>query len=183
MLQLITPEYQKLNEDFHVECSTYGAGANKWAENIVNIIKTANVRTVLDYGCGKGVLRPLVKEIVQSYINYDICVPEFSERPKGVFDLVLCLDVMEHVEPMFTDNVLCDIFDYTGKLALFNIATKPSVKNLPDGRNTHINLRSEREWLVMLQKYFNFINVNLVNGTSYSAINYFGSTIKVSSGV
>lgn len=181
MLKLISDEYRDLNKTFHDECETYGANY-KWGEPLAGVILNLKVNSCLDYGCGKGVLRTLLSDNVKQFINYDPCMESFSKRPEGTFDLVVCLDVMEHVESQYTDNVLNDIFNYADKYVMFNIATSKSIKTLPDGRNTHINLRSNREWLNLLQKYFNFISVSTVSVPGYTAINYLGSSLKIMEG-
>lgn len=176
--QLITEKYKQLNEQLHKENPEYGSNAQRWVTIISEIIKIHKVKTILDYGCGKGGLKIAIGDMVRTYVNYDPCIAEFNVIPTGKFDLIVCVDVMEHIEEECTDNVLNDIFNYAGKLVFFNIASQPAKKKFSDGTNTHINLKSEREWLRILQKWFNFINVQQINANSYSAINYFGSSIK-----
>lgn len=177
-MQLISDEYKQLNKKFHHDCEKYGVGGPRWSEAISNIVRTYKIKTILDYGCGKGTLRPLIKDMVKTYENYDPCIEEFSVCPHDTFDLVICMDVMEHVELRFTDNILSHIFRCSGKFVFFNIATSLASKTLPDGRNTHINIMPEREWLQKLERWFNFINVNRIVSENYSAINYFGTSIK-----
>lgn len=69
-------------------------------------------------------------------------------------DFVLCADVMEHVEPEYTENVLDHIARLVGRVAFFSISLVPAKKLLPDGRNAHINLRTPEYWLTQLRKRF-----------------------------
>ncbi len=59
--------------------------------------------TLLDYGSGEGVLCDLLKRSRTNYIvgNYDPQVKRFSELPRGKFDIVMCIEVLEHLEDVY----------------------------------------------------------------------------------
>ena len=59
---------------------------------------------LLDYGSGEGVLCDLLKRSNKTkYIvgNYDPQVKRFSELPRGKFDIVMCIEVLEHLKDVY----------------------------------------------------------------------------------
>ena len=171
---MYTDSYKLLQEQYHIACPEYGCSSSKWATSIIDLAKQFGIKTILDYGCGKGLLRTLGDSY--DVTLFDPFVEEFKQRPKDNYQLVICTDVMEHTEPQFTNEIISDIFYYSNYLVFFNIAVTPAVKTLPDGRNTHINLKSINEWTKILLKYFNLINVSKQfneKGT-YEALNFLG---------
>jgi len=146
-MALISQEYQKLNERFHVEREDYGTSGRHYADRVMTLaakLSETGPATILDYGCGKATL---CESLPQFRVhNYDPCIPEYAARPESAYDLVVCTDVMEHVEPASTVEVLADIASYAARAIFFQIATRPAKKELPDGRNAHINLAENIEW-------------------------------------
>lgn len=90
--------------------------------------------TLLDYGCGKGeflnALRQL--DLFADLAGYDPGVPGFATRPDRQYDIVLCLDVLDTVEPRYLDAVIEDVTRCTADTALFDCLTRPK----PGGRLT-----------------------------------------------
>ncbi len=56
-----------------------------------------------------------------------------KDLPPEPADLVVCTDVLEHIEPDCLDDVLSDLARLTKKVLLVNISTRPAVKVLADG--------------------------------------------------
>ena len=69
-------------------------------------------------------------------------------------DLVCCIDVLEHVEPIHLKAVLQDLSRITKKVGLFTIHTGPAVKHLSDGRNAHLIQKPASWWLPQLCEHF-----------------------------
>jgi 2-polyprenyl-3-methyl-5-hydroxy-6-metoxy-1,4-benzoquinol methylase len=175
----ISEEYKLLNQQLHKEREDYGVSGHKYANHIIDMEKHAGIKTVLDYGCGKGTLRSALigKGSKLEITNYDPCIPEHSTKPTGKFDIVVCTDVIEHIEPEFTDDVLYDIHDYAEKFVVLAISTVPAQKKLPDGRNTHINLRGPNFWARHLINFFQFQQIQLMpspDGQSAHGIYFLG---------
>ena len=78
--------------------------------------------------------------------HYDPAIPEWS-APPAPSDFVVCIDVLEHVEPEFIDNVLDDLARLTLKIGFFTVTTVPAKKTLPDGRNAHLIQMPPGWWL------------------------------------
>lgn len=116
------------------------------------IFNRFNIKTVLDYGCGKG-FQYLFDKIhkawnLDSVCLYDIGVLEFSIKPEKnkKFDAVLCLDVMEHIREDHLDYYLRDIFSYAKDLVVFSISCRPAKKSLPNGENAHLTVKPVEWW-------------------------------------
>ena len=114
-------------------------------------------KSFLDYGTGKGKLLEYIKENTNNPISikgYDPAVQEFSEKPQGNYDIVTCLDVLEHVELNSIDNVLAEIASLTNNFCYLVIDLQPAVKTLEDGRNAHILLAPPDWWHNKISCYF-----------------------------
>ena len=115
--------------------------------------------SVLDYGCGKGLIVESLRKKFQvndMQINgYDPCVEAFS-RPAKASDVLICTDVLEHIEPDTINNVLKHIGNLTEHICFLVIDLMPAVKTLPDGRNAHILLRPTGWWLDKLSEQYLF---------------------------
>lgn len=155
MIELYTTEYAALQSRFHVERPDYGVSGHHYADQILAMANSMQTRDILDYGCGKCTLQKALPFAIQ---NYDPFIPEFSRGPKPA-DIVVCTDVMEHVEDHCILNVLYDIAQLTRKAAFFQIATTPAKKILPDGRNAHISLHDLNWWLRALMAHFDIKSV------------------------
>lgn len=150
-LETITPAYLELNRELHAR-GHYGAGSFRWAELVSNLRDETESETVLDYGCGQGTLRLALGN--PSWLReYDPAVPGRDSEP-GRADLVVCTDVLEHIEPELIDNVLAHLADLALRAVFLNIALKPAIKVLADGRNAHILLRPVEWWREKLEKFF-----------------------------
>lgn len=147
---LISAEYRELNAKLHQENPLYGIGGAKHAKTVLNLCESLKSTSVLDYGAGK---MQLARELPFPIWSYDPAFPEISASPRPA-DLVVCTDVLEHVEPDKLGWVLKDIARCTQKLAFFVIHTGPSSKVLSDGRNTHLIQRDKKFWHKILKKFF-----------------------------
>jgi hypothetical protein len=99
--------------------------------------------TVLDYGCGEGSFKKaLAPHRVQ---EYDPGIRGKDILPKPC-DLVVCTDVMEHVEPKALMRVIDHIFRLTGYIAYIVVATRPANAVLPGGRNAHLIIENAEWW-------------------------------------
>ena len=153
---VILPEYAALNKQLHAESANYGANASARAVNVVEISRMNKFNIILDYGCGKGTLRPAVKKIAPDLkvLEFDPAIKGKDTIPSRRPDLVVVLDVMEHIEPDYLDSVLSTIRNLTPQAVLMTIATEAAQKTLPDGRNAHLIVQPTEWWLERLQTYF-----------------------------
>lgn len=138
--------YRQLLTTMHATTSWGNAGKSH-APEVEALASAIDAKTILDYGCGTGSLAPAMKPRRVSL--YDPGIPASSMMPKPC-ELVVCTDVLEHIEPEKLNNVMQHIFNLTGKAAYFVISTRPAKQFLPDGRNAHISLHDEAWWLAKL---------------------------------
>ncbi len=158
---LITPEYRAMQEQFHIDRPDYGVNAHRWADHILSMAKKLETRSILDYGCGKSTLQ---KAIPFPIAQYDPAMPEFSDPPEPA-DLVVCVDVLEHIEPVCLNDVLDDLKRVTKRLAFLEIATRPAKKFLPDGRNAHLIQENGNWWLALLLPRFQIESTQNMGGS------------------
>jgi hypothetical protein len=78
---------------------------------------------------------------------YDPAVTKYSELPDGEFDGVICTDVLEHIEEEDLDAVIKEIFSKANKFVYLGICNIPADSFLPDGRNSHVTLKSFNWWV------------------------------------
>ena len=138
----ISAGYREQNTRLHKTAGLYGASGQKNADEVHRLLKKYAAVDVLDYGCGKGMLREKMGKVVR---NYDPALNQFSSDPEPA-DIVVCADVMEHVEPEFMDAVMDHIASLAKKCAYFVISCAESKKTLPDGRNSHISIHPSAWW-------------------------------------
>ena len=127
---------------------------------IKRLIDQTGAKTILDYGCGKGKQyeRPITvgKETFPNLeafwgvevTKYDPGYPPFALLPSGVFDGVVCTDVLEHspnsllaAEEAWT---LCT--HKAVKFVFASISCREAIKTLPDGRNAHTAIEPPEWW-------------------------------------
>jgi hypothetical protein len=143
-----SPQYRALLIRMH-QSQSWGNAGKSHAPEVEALAAAIDAKTILDYGCGTNTLATamLPKRRVS---GYDPGTDRWM-MPKPC-ELVVCTDVLEHVEPEKLDCVLAHIFELTGKAAYFVISCRPAKAILPDGRNAHICLHEPDWWLAKLLK-------------------------------
>jgi len=137
-----------------------GEALAEYKHQIFNLIKENNIKTILDYGCGKAKFHSILfnnRKVPGSPMNisitsYDPAVAQFSNKPTGQYDLVLCIDVMEHVQEDKVDEVLKDIFTYSNKVFL-TITCYAAKQILTNGKNAHYTVKDPDWWKEKLKPY------------------------------
>lgn len=148
---LITPEYVKEQQRLH-EDPAYGSGSHRHAYLVAGIARLERCSTILDYGCGKGTIGNLLRDSGHKISEYDPGVPAKSARPQPA-ELVICLDVMEHIEPPCFDAVMDDLAKLSIKRLFVDIALKFTKSRwLSDGRNSHLIVNDEQWWQKEFEK-------------------------------
>lgn len=157
---MISDEYKKLNSALHKENAEYGSGsAIKYEKFVREVMEKTDSKTVLDYGCGKGKLKSVIGNCV---CNYDPAIEEWSGDPNPS-DLVVCTDVLEHVEPEFLNAVIEHIWALTIKVAFIVISCRAARKTLPDGRNAHLIVESPEWWEAVVSVKFSIFSKSVSN--------------------
>lgn len=148
--EVISKEYVDLNRQLHESNLFYGCGGDKYANVVLDLASGLKTNSILDYGCGKG---RLAESLPFPIWEYDPAVPGKDQPPRPA-DIVVCTDVLEHIEPEKLNFVLDDIARVMRKTGFFVIHQGPSSKTLPDGRNTHLIQKGATWWQAKLEKHF-----------------------------
>lgn len=148
--ELISAEYAGLNAELHRSNPLYGVGGARHAETVKKLAASLSTTSVLDYGCGKG---RLAHSLPYPIWEYDPAIPGKTASPRPA-DLVVCTDVLEHIEPEMLRFVLDDLRRCVVKMGYFVIHMGPASKTLPDGRNTHLIQQDASWWKHKLKKFF-----------------------------
>lgn len=149
---MISDSYKAQLSQLHREKEDFGTSAGMYVPIIRGIIKRYKPESLLDYGCGKAVLKDELG-ILGGYVGYDPSIEEYSAIPEPA-DLVCNLDVLEHVESEYVIPVLDDLKRVTKKVGFFAIHTGPALNHLPDGRNCHITQKPCECWLSLIIERF-----------------------------
>jgi hypothetical protein len=147
---LSTGIYRRQLHKLHTS-EKWGGDGKKHADTVIAFADELAAQTILDYGCGRGTLNKRINDPEYLYkprriMEYDPGVEGKTTLPKPA-DLVVCTDVLEHVEPDKVDAVLQHLFCLTGKGAYLTIATREARHVLPDGRNAHLTIQPAEWWM------------------------------------
>lgn len=147
-LDLISPKYRKLQKMLHGQPRGYGGRGDKWAGIVLQLALEYRATSILDYGCGEGTLaKALRSEAINGMrvSEYDPAIPGKDELPEPA-DLVVCTDVLEHIEKDRIDAVLAHLMELAQMAIFCVISTKHSNKVLADGRNAHLIIAPPKWW-------------------------------------
>ena len=158
-------EYDELIEEYkrlHTDTTMFpGKSVVKYAHHIRSIVRDNKCKTLLDYGCGKGYLyelnHPYAEEklgkTLQDFLNiskvtcYDPGVEKFSKLPDERSDLVIAVDVMEHIPAQDLEWVVDTILSYADKAVFFNVACCEALKIFSNGKNVHVTVEKPNWWV------------------------------------
>jgi hypothetical protein len=141
---LCSPGYRALLQDMHARQPWGGSGATHLS-TVLSFMDEIKPATTLDYGCGRKALANAMLPFGIRVQSYDPGIIGNEGIPK-LCDLVVCTDVLEHIEPDKLGNVLDHMFRVCLKAAYVVISTRPAKAILPDGRNAHICLHDPPWW-------------------------------------
>lgn len=140
-----------------------GLSVRDYACEIGMIIKGSNVKTMIDYGCGQayGHQKHRFANIwrLEPIKLFDPGYPEYSEKPTEPADMVICIDVLEHVPEELLEEVLDDINFLAKKIVFLTISTRPASKRTIDGKNAHLTVKPKEWWEEKLKRFTQFLVV------------------------
>lgn len=128
---------------------------------VIRCIAEYDIKTILDFGCGKGNVVVALKSQFPNLkvYGYDPGREGFDELPESV-DMLFSSDVLEHIEPELLDETLADLARRTNKVMYHSIACHPAKKSLPDGRNAHLIIESPKWWKRKLESVLSWKQYN-----------------------
>jgi hypothetical protein len=137
--QLISAEYQLQQQRLH-ENPNYGTTAQNFGSLVQHLVDNMGITHLLDYGAGHNMslLRTFKPKHKITYQAYDPGVPEMADAPIPA-QMVVCIDVLEHIEPAYLDNVL----DHLAKLTeLVGFSTAARLRRFFQTAETLTSLKS-----------------------------------------
>lgn len=149
---MISKEYRTLIQQKHRE-QRWGEGGHLWAPYLAYRLDELKLPyRVLDYGCGRGTLKTSLPSSADVR-EYDPGIPGKDAAPAPA-EVVICTDVLEHVEAEQLDSVLAHLARLVQRFGLFVICCRAAKEKLPDGRNAHLIVQPPLWWLAQLQRFF-----------------------------
>ena len=129
-----------------------GTSIINYIPKINQIIKDKDIKTILDYGCGKAKHHP--KE--WNAIKYDPAIQEYQNKPQDKYDLVISTDVLEHIPVDNIQQTINEIFSYSNKWVFVSVCCRKAEAILPNGYNAHATIESAKWWRDLFKPYKNY---------------------------
>jgi len=165
-MKTISEEYRQVLIQTHKKYKgTWGnSGLRLWSNAFLGIMRFQKFNRVLDYGAGWGMVKDGLSKTHPhiEVIEYEPARAEVAASPEPC-EMVICHDVLEHVEPEYLDNVIADLKRVTLKWGHFSVSTKPAVARLSDGRNAHLIVENFEWWIMKLAPHFYIRRANHPN--------------------
>lgn len=148
---------------------------------ILEELNTNKYQKIIDISSGKGIL---IKIIQEKFSNIDICstdIKKFNDinvnfiildltnkddynNITDKYNLLLCLDVLEHIEEKYIDDVL-EFLSSLSTTFCFSIANHSDIKN---EHELHLIQENKKWWNKKLKKYYKIKKTfNLYNNKLY----------------
>lgn len=150
------PDYHKTMQQYDTIHSTkhYGSSSMLYFEPIAKMVLRLNPVKILDFGCGRSdLVCHFWGDGKRQIFRYDPVIPQYKTMPPGPMGLVICNDVMEHICMRDVERVFKEI-QLKSHNVIFTISTKPARTKLPDGRNAHVTLLTNSEWMRWIEDVF-----------------------------
>lgn len=153
-MSLITNGYRALNADLHKR-TIFGQRGGRHKLVALDLIEAYGATSILDYGCGRADLAASLPGV--DVRSYDPAIAKHAALPEPA-DIVICTDVLEHIEPDCLHDVLTHLASLTKRIAHVVIATKEDGhKRLADGRDPHLIVKPAEWWRAKLPYYFRVV--------------------------
>jgi len=155
----ISEQYRRLNAELHTSGVKYGYNGAAQAPRVKQIAKQYHCSSILDYGAGKQTLSAALRAAGCNDVrDYDPAIPTISAPPEKA-DLVVCADVLEHVEPDKVNATLNHLRDTASKLVFARVCVVPcTAKTLPDGSDPHRSVHDRAWWIDEMRGKFELVS-------------------------
>lgn len=160
MVALISDAYRDQQRAMHAQYGeNYGTASETYAPIVSMYCNKLGITSLLDYGCAScHLFKNLKADHAMVLQAYDPGIEAYSKPPIPC-QMVACIDVLEHIEPDFLDEVLDDLARLTLEVGIFSVCTVAAMKTLPDGRNAHLIQQPMSWWL---PKFWERFDINCV---------------------
>ena len=167
--ELVT-QYELMHRAGQAEAATPGAktfegfvGFSIMAPYIRRFARSIGATSLLDYGGGRGnqyrlgaitidaetFADPLAYLGVARVACYDPGTD--SALPDERFDLVTCIDALEHCDRQDLPWIVRELFSKAAKGVFVNIASYAAAKTLPNGENAHCTVEEAPWWMAVFR--------------------------------
>lgn len=142
-----------------------GTSTIKHAARIGSLIEELKLKSLLDYGCGKG-FQYLYYQVHRMWhgvfpVLYDPGVYGLDELSTETFDGIICIDVLEHVEESSLPGILSYMSTHSKILVYLSISTRLAKKQLPNGQNAHVTVKSPEWWTEFCHRHLDVPRLEL----------------------
>jgi hypothetical protein len=147
-------QYKLLHEDD----PDYGTSSVEYIEEISLFIEYFKPKSVLDYGCGKGLLtKSLALRFPEiDFYGYDPAIPGKDVLPIQKADLVINTDVLEHIPEDALPDVIKNI-SLISENVFFGLHHALARQILPNGQNAHCTVKPPIWYYRLLSKSFSSV--------------------------
>lgn len=156
---MIRDEYKQQLKETRAGWEGWGSSAARNCDGLIRYLnKHTAIKTVLDFGCGTGMLGQHIRQYQDAgllrkdivWYEYDPSVDGKDELPPlgeaaVRYDLIVSLDVMEHIEPQSLDATLLWIRNNSDR-QYHHIDCNETRDRLPDGRDVHLIVQEPDWW-------------------------------------
>lgn len=150
---MISAEYQALNRGLMASKATWASGGMRHRPVVMELIERFGIKSVLDYGCGRGTLGNAVMGRDKHnppapvvWHDYDPSIPGKDKITVKHVDLIVSTHVLEHVEPHLLDATLAELAALTPVALYIAVPSTAAGDCLPDGRNAHLIQEPPQWW-------------------------------------
>lgn len=156
-------QYQKMHRIAEQQSDVFSGWTSLWRvlpHLRAFIHQNGPVHSLLDYGGGRG-KQYNIGEIYfpERHTNQSIsqfldvqnitCWDPGRDRgspPSGKFDMVICIDVLEHCDSADLPWIISSLFSRARRAVFVQIACYPAGKTLPNGENCHCTVEAPQWW-------------------------------------
>lgn len=143
--KMISDKYKNEIAYVHTKSDDFGSRGFNWGYLVAGIMKLEGCVSVVDFGCGKNTLCYSLTKAGLGATGYDPGIPGLDKMPVAA-DLVVCTDVLEHIEPEHLDATMQELIKLAKKRLFVAVSTRPAGRILPSGRNAHLIVESGDWW-------------------------------------
>ncbi len=167
---LISEEYRAEQTALHAK-GNYGRTGELYGDVVAELLRSTGAQSLLDYGCGRqrSLLKTLQLPAEVVYEGYDPAVPEYSGAPLPA-ELVCCIDVLEHIEPVLLNNVLDHLAELCDPYGFFTVHCGPAAKVLSDGRNAHLTQQGQEWWGPRFKQRFKLLDIQPIEHRGFAVV-------------
>ena len=142
--------------------------------------KCGKVKLVADIGCGRGIFFDMLQRKGLQVFGLDpsIIIINSKKSPfiiqgtcdnipfaDDLFDVVFCLDVLEHIPGILISDSLKELRRISKKYLIISAA---SHEDIVEKLKVHISIKSYLEWEKIISKYFKIVSEEIIHSKTYA---------------